>query len=202
MYGGMDRSKDPELKAADDKFVSAVTEHYGSRKKASQVWVEQGFRFYQQDKLGMAMRRFNQAWLLDLENPEAFAGFSAVLHDQEKYCDAMRMMEKALALNPPTFQGIFPDAGRIFTLCAVNDKTLSDEARGDLLARSEALFKKAEEIEPNKRYVYGIWATAYFWQGKYEDSWAMIAKERAAGGKSSERFLGMLRGKMPEPVRQ
>jgi hypothetical protein len=70
----------------------------------------------------------------------------------------------------------------------------------ELFERSESLYKKAEEIEPNKRYVYGSWATAYYWRGQYSDAWVMVAKERAAGGKPNEKFLGLLREKMPEPV--
>jgi tetratricopeptide (TPR) repeat protein len=136
MYGGIDRSKVPKLKAGDEKFISDVTAHFGSREKASVVWINQGYRFYRQDQIGMAMRRFNQAWLLNPNNPDVYAGFAAVLHDQKKSCDAMKMMEKALALDPPTFHGIYPDAARIVTLCAISDKTLSPSAKAELIARS------------------------------------------------------------------
>ena len=199
MYGGLDRSQTYDLKAADDKFISDVTQHYGSREKAGRAWVEQGFKFYQQDNLGMAMRRFNQAWLLDPANPEVYTGFSSVLHDQGKNCEAKQMMEKALNLNPPSFQGIYPDAARIFTLCAVSDKSLAPTVKEDLIARSEALYKKAEELEPNKKYVYSSWATAYFWRGQYAEAWTMVAKERGLGGMPGEKFLSLLRGKMADP---
>lgn len=148
----------------------------------------------------MAMRRFNQAWLLDSMNPEVYAGFGSVLHDQGKNCDAMRMMSKALSLNPPPFQGIYPDAAQIFALCAVDDRTLSPEAKAQLISRSEALYKKAEEIEPNKKYVYGSWAAAYYRLGQYPEAWSMVAKERAAGGQPREKFLTLLREKMGEPA--
>ena len=97
MYGGMDRSQYPELKAADEKLTEDASKHFGSREKAAAAWIEQGFRFYQQDRLDMAMRRFNQAWLLDPNNAEVYAGFAAVLHDQGKNCPAMKMMEEALS---------------------------------------------------------------------------------------------------------
>ena len=42
MYGGMDRTAYPELKAADEKFIADVTREWGSREKAAQAWVEQG----------------------------------------------------------------------------------------------------------------------------------------------------------------
>ncbi len=38
-----------------------------------------------------AMKRFNQAWLLDPSNPQVFKGFAAVLRKQGKSQDAERM---------------------------------------------------------------------------------------------------------------
>lgn len=216
MYGGIDRSSNPQLKAGDEKFITGVTALFGSREKASAVWVNRGYKLYKQDQLGMAMRRFNQAWLLDPKNPEVYAGFGGVLQDQGKYCDAMEMMEKALALNPPTFQGIYPDAAQIVTLCAISNKALTPEAKAELTARSDALYKKAEEIEPDKRYIYASWARAYYWRAEYADAWRMVAKARAQGtgtgaiaglpsgavNEPNEHFLSLLRAKMAEPVPQ
>lgn len=200
MYGGMDRSTIPELKAGDEKLIADTTNHYGTREKASAAFVNNGFVYYQRDDLTNAMRRFNQAWLLNPRNPEVYAGFGSVLHDKGGNCEAMQMMERAIELNPPRFQGIHPDAARLITLCAVSDKGLTSEAKFKLFERSESLYKKAEEIEPNKRYVYRSWATAYYWREQYSDAWAMVAKERAAGGNPSEKFLGLLREKMSDPV--
>ena len=202
MYGGIDRSAIPELKAGDEKLITDTTSQFGTREKASAAFVSNGFAYYQRDDLANAMRRFNQAWLLDQSNPEVYAGFGSVLHDQGKNCEAMQMMEKALMLNPPTFQGIYPDAARTIALCAVSDKKLTAESRIKLFERSEFLYKKAEELEPNKAYLYGSWATAYYWRGQYSEAWAMVAKVRAAGGKPHEKFLGLLREKVPEPVSQ
>ncbi|QDL36363.1 tetratricopeptide repeat protein [Rhodoferax sediminis] len=216
MYEGIDRSKVQELKAADERFISDATTQFGSRERASALWVNQGYKYYKQDQLGMAMRRFNQAWLLNPENPEVYAGFGAVLHDQGKNCAAMEMMKKALTLHPPTLQGIYSDAARITTLCAVSDTTLSPEVKAELIARSETLYKKAEEVEPDKRYIYTSRATAYYWRGQYSEAWRMVATARALGTGSgaiaslpssaanepNEHFLNMLRKKMPEPVHQ
>jgi len=200
MYGGMDRSAIPELKSGDEKLIADTTKHYGTREKASTAFVNNGFGHYQRDDLTNAMRRFNQAWLLDPNNPEVYAGFGSVLHDKGKNCEAMEMMEKAISLNPPSFQGIFPDAARIITLCATGDMGLTNEAKIKLFERSESLYKIAETIEPNKKYVYGSWATAYYWRGQYPMAWAMVAKERSAGGKPNQKFLKLLQEKMSEPT--
>lgn len=199
MYGGIDRSQYPVLKAGDEKFIADVSAQFGSRERASILWVNQGYKFYHQDQLGMAMRRFNQAWLLNPNNSEVYAGFAAVMSEQGKECEAMQMMEKTLAMPHYEFQGIYPDAGRIVTLCSVRDKTLSSEGKAKLWARSEELYKKGEQVEPNKQYLYDSWATAYYWQGKYADAWTMVAKARQFGGETPKRFLGMLQAKMPQP---
>jgi hypothetical protein len=107
MYGGMDRSSQPALRAADERFIAEVSEKFGSRENASKAWAEQGFSFYQRDDLPNAMRRFNQAWLLKPDNPEVFHGFSSVLYDKGDNCGAMRMGERAvtLGLATPAFFG-------------------------------------------------------------------------------------------------
>ena len=199
MYGGMDRSQIPEIKAADEKFISDVSAQFGSRERASMLWVNQGYRFYREDQLGMAMRRFNQAWLLNPENPEVYAGFGSVLNDQAKHCDAMSMMNKALSMNPPTFQGIYTDAGLITVLCALRDSSLPPERKTEILALSETRYKKAESVEPDKNYLYNSWARAYYWRGQYQDAWNTIAKQRASGGKPNEQLMKLLMSKMPEP---
>lgn len=216
MYAGIDRSLFPEFKAADEKFISDVTKQFGSRVRGSALWVNQGFKFYAQNQLGLATKRFNQAWLLNPKNSEVYAGFGSVFHSQGKNCEAMNMMEKALALNPPTFQGIYPDAAKIVTLCAVNSKALSTEEKAKLIARAEAVYEKAEDVEADKRYVYSSWATSYYWAGQYSRAWLMVNKARALGvgsgavsglpsaaiNEPNELFLNMLRKEMAEPVQQ
>lgn len=199
MYGGLDRSAIPELQAIDEKLIESVKNHYGTRQKAAVGFVNNGFAYYQQNDFVNAMHSFNQAWILDPKNPELYAGFAALLHDQGKNCEAMQMMERALDYNPPAFQGIYSDAARIFTLCAISDSTLSRRAKKKILDHSEALYTKAEKVEANKAYVYGSWATAYYWRGQYKNAWAMVAKERLSDGSPSEKFLDMLRQKLPEP---
>lgn len=200
MYGGMDRSSISQLKAADEKLISDTTTHYGSREKASAAFVNNGFIYYQKNDLANATRRFNQAWLLDPNNPEVYWGFGSILNDQGKNCEAMKMIDKALNLNPPSSQGIFPDAGRMTALCAAGDTSLSAEEKSKLLLRSESLYQEAEKIEPNKGYLYASWATAYYWRGQYREAWAMVAKSRAVGGTLPEKFLALLRAKLVEPA--
>src|SRR5258706_3516970 len=111
MYGGVDRNSVPELKSADEKLIADTSAHYGSREKAAEAFIEQGFRFYNQDNLVQAMRRFNQGWLLDHNNPQVYWGFGAVLSDQEKMCEAMKHFDKRLSFKKH-ITGMYPEADR------------------------------------------------------------------------------------------
>ena len=82
MYGGMDRSAYPELKAADDTFIEGVTREFGSKEAASHNFVRYAFELYRKDQLVRAMARFNQAWFLKPKNPEVYWGFASVMHDR------------------------------------------------------------------------------------------------------------------------
>ena len=198
MYGGADRTVDSSLKAADDKLIADTTRYYGSREKASQAFVGNGFAYYNRDDLVAAMRRFNQAWLLDPNNPEAYWGFGAVLHDKGKNCEAMAQFQKALSFGRYV-EGMNPDAARITTLCALDDKALSEEARDKLFASADALYAEALAKDPKKGYVYGSMATARYWRGQYAEAWEAVQLARANGDKLPEKFLNLLRAKMAEP---
>lgn len=198
MYGGMDRNAIPVLKAADQELIEGTSKAFGSREKASAAFVDRGFRLYNENDLVKAMRRFNQAWLLNPDNPEVYWGFASVLHDWGKYCEAMKMVDKALSYNQ-YFTGFYPDAGRVITLCAVNDAALSKEEKKKLFAKADKLYEEAEMRDSNKTYVYASWATAYYWRGQYEDSWKMVKKVKERSGKVSDQFLSLLKNKMAEP---
>jgi Tfp pilus assembly protein PilF len=198
MYGGMDRCQVPELKAGDDKFIADVSRHYGSREKASGAWVEQGFKYYQQDNLGMAMRRFNQAWLLNPNNPEVYTGFASVLFDQGKFCEATSMVEKGLSVG--RFQdGYLPDAGLVFVGCAMQGA--GPDRKISLISRSEELFAQASASSNTpKDYTLKNWARAKYAQQDYRGAWAKVSELRRTTGKdASPEFLRALSAHMPEP---
>ena len=198
MYGGMDRSADPALRGADQRLISQTTAHYGSREKASSAFVGNAFAYYGKDDLVNAMRRFNQAWLLDPNNPEVYWGFGAVRHDQGKSCEAMALFDMAASFGK-YIEGMAPDAARVKVLCAVNDKSLTDEQRDALYAQADALYTEALLKEPNKGYVHASMATAFYWRGKYAEAWASVKLARENEGRLTEQFLRILREKLPEP---
>lgn len=192
MYGRGDRAGVPELKAADDKLIAAAVRTFGSREKAAASWVAQGFVFYQQNDTVRAMRRFNQAWLLDPNNPEVYWGFAVVLHDAPRMCEAKAMIERALAFRRHV-HGLYPDAARIISLCTLESERLSTVERESDFARAEALFSEAADKDRDKGYVYATWAMTLYQRGQYTRAWEMGRKSREYEGGLPEHVLEHLR---------
>jgi len=196
MYGEVDRSAIPELKVADERFIESVTKEFGSREEASKRWVDQGFHYYNEDKYDMAMRRFNQAWLLDRDNPEVYHGFASIIYDKGDNCESMRLfnigLEKDLSQLGPSLPGFLVDAGMITSHCAM------DSSNSALIEKSEKLFRDAEEMKPTA-YLYDKWWQALYWRGEYSDAWEKVFLMRKYGGSPYEMHLNELRKKMPEP---
>lgn len=201
MYGGLDRQADPMLKGADDALIEGTTREFGSRRVASERFVDQGFRFYFANDLATAMRRFNQGWLLDPENPGVYEGFMAVLNDREQFCEAREMSIRAFERGTKQGPEELSDAGRVYTLCAVSNASLADETKAEYIQQASEFYTRALQLEPNSAYVYGSWATAKYWTGDYAAAWQYVKLEKKHGGKPGKQFLKMLKAKMPEPKR-
>ena len=199
MYGGLDRQSEPVLKGADDAFIEGTTKEFGSREAASREFTDQGFRFYHDDDLQTAMRRFNQGWLLDPSNPDVFYGFMAVLNDQGSYCESLRMGEKAFELGLERDVYTLADAGRVHTLCAMLDKSIDDSTKSAYIKRSSEYFTEALKSQKDTQYVYGHWASASYAVGDYAGAWRYVNLQKQHGGKPGKQFLKMLKAKMPEP---
>src|SRR4051812_9216362 len=68
-------NKTAAVKKADTKFIKAEVKKYGTPDSAANVYVAMAWsHFYRRDP-ETAMKRLNQAWLLNRESPAVFFGF-------------------------------------------------------------------------------------------------------------------------------
>ena len=201
MYGGMDRESVPALKKADDDLIRGVTGAFGSREAASRAFSERGFTLYRGGDAAEAMRRFNQAWLLDPKNPDAFHGFGSVLHDREQMCEAQEMMERARALGLD-HAGFLADLGRVSALCGVLLQRSGSATAPARFEASEQAYTAAlsAATDTSRAYVYASHASALYWRGRYSEAWDLVAAAEAEGAAMPDALLRMLTQKMPRPA--
>ena len=139
MWEGVERSAD-DL-ANDQKFVNEVISRAeGSRKQAIKILVDTGWRRIGEGDPNHAIRAFNQAWLVDQEDPTIFWGFAVATHIRgDETIDVIRWFNRTRALmvarNIPDSANLEVDQGRIL------------ESRGED-DRARAFFERAIELDP------------------------------------------------------
>ncbi|MGE0093581.1 MAG: hypothetical protein AB7M05_06715 [Alphaproteobacteria bacterium] len=108
MYGG--------VKQDDQKFIDSVIASGYTRKSGAQEAVARGFQSFEKRDYGPAMRRFNQAWVLDPEYAETYRGFALVLIARDrKPAEAEAMFKKGAGL-PDASAGLLADYGRFLVV--------------------------------------------------------------------------------------
>ena len=166
MYGGIQKTE--AMKKADDDYIQSVLAHGYTREDGARAAVELGFRYFTKNDFATAMKRFNQAWLLDPNLGDTYHGFALVLieRDADKR-GAEAMFRKALSY-PNTWVGAYSDYGRFLIL----------EQR---YADAVPVLERGLAIDPKARDVRGRLAVALYGNKNYKRA---CAEARAALGNS------------------
>ncbi len=98
-YGGIEKT--PEQQKSDKEFIDEILNHFKSKSEASDNLVETGFKYlYENGDFSTAMRRFNQAYLLNDKNPDIYYGYGTIYFNLGAYDEARIQYDEGLALNP------------------------------------------------------------------------------------------------------
>ncbi|MDD5226444.1 MAG: tetratricopeptide repeat protein [Candidatus Omnitrophica bacterium] len=102
MYGGIPRT--PHEKEADDKLIQSTIKAYGSKEAAFQKAFEFGWSYFYKRDYATAMKRFNQSWLIDPDDPRVFNAFGAVVEAQGDSKEAVSWYLKGADKGDPKAQ--------------------------------------------------------------------------------------------------
>ena len=110
MFGGI--QKTAAMKKADDDYIRSVVAAGYTRESGAQAAVELGFKYFSKGDFVTAMKRFNQAWLLNPKLGDTYHGFALVLIERDgNDWGAEQLFRKALSF-PDTWAGANSDYGR------------------------------------------------------------------------------------------
>lgn len=98
MYGEM--KKCAEQKAIDRMFLAECKVVFGTPQRAAQWHINRAWKYFYRQEPDSAMMRFNQAWLLDPQNADAFWGFGNIVGQRGQYQESLRFFSKSVKLNP------------------------------------------------------------------------------------------------------
>lgn len=182
-------------KAADDVFISGMKEDYhGDLKKASDDMAARGWQYLQSGNPSDAMRRFNQAWLLNNSNGTALWGMAAIEADGGKFDESLKLFAEA-----EQFVG-----GEInFSVDYANAVATAGVKRRNkaLLDDAFSRFERIYQIAPQNTRNLKNWAFTLFSLKRYSEAWAKVKLAEATPDKAllSPQFLEALQSRMPRP---
>ena len=172
MYGGIPRS--PEMQKADQEFIDQAVKIDGTREKASKAASDRAWEYYYQDDLRTAMKRFNQAWLLDTNNVAAYWGFGNIVGQRAEYADTELNLRQSIMFLE-TANGKSPNNARIMVDLAFSHTMLGAavfkqqhrSGADDEFAKAQALFESAMKLEPDYPLLHYNWSVLEFYREDY-----------------------------------
>ncbi|MDD2776229.1 MAG: hypothetical protein PHU06_09755 [Gallionella sp.] len=221
MYGYPHVEKPGWYKEADEKFIRCMvvetsappnsmeedkncTNRFPSREEASKNVAKFGWNYFHKGDYSTAMKRFNQAWLLNPNNYAAFWGFGLLLSQQDKFAESIIYFEKSISLVESNDEGrlqLLNDAANVYSEQAHKE---SDKVKAQTsFAKANALLEEAVKIDPQNGKTYINWAISLYFQGDHLQAWKMVKKSRTlkdCGCAAAKEFIETALSKvMPEP---
>lgn len=166
MYGGENRPA--QCKAMEGELLTSVDAKGLDRAASSTEVAKLGFEYMTNGDMSTAIKRFNQAWLLDPNNCMPFNGFGIIKHTRDHDTDeAIRMFDMGLAR------------------CPGNGLLMSDYGRmleeSNLLAPAVSMFEKSLQFLPTNLEAYKGLVRAHIQLGNDEACLGAIKRGQAYG---------------------
>jgi tetratricopeptide (TPR) repeat protein len=192
-FGG--QAKNDAQKMADEKFLASIDGYYkGDRKKAAEEAAARGWQFLRQGNAPDAMRRFNQAWLLDSSNGSALWGMAAFEAGSGKLNESLALFAEAdrIVGGDIDFAADYAKALGIAGAQGKNQAMLNDA-----FTRFAHVHQKAPQHTLNLQN----WAITLFYVGNFAEAWKKfkLAEATPRHAELDPRFLAALQSKMPRP---
>lgn len=185
MYGQPSITRPDFLQKADADFIlNASSAFGGDRQAASREWAGQASRFLAQGNLDFAMRRYNQAWLLDDTNYEVYWGFARVGVESDNFETGVKFMKQAVELCRDDFQlpAVYSDLGVAFSFLANSVPHERASERSAAFASANDAFAKSIALSPKYANAWRRWSMSLAVERKYSEAAekSLLAKELGA----------------------
>jgi tetratricopeptide (TPR) repeat protein len=142
----------------------------------SQDATQRGWKAYYQGDLDTAIKRFNQGWMFDRENPEVYWGFGLIMGQRASQEDPEKCLKESIRFLKLANDRA-PEDGRIIGDLAFSHTILghyyqstgqSDKQVREHFETAGELYSKAYKKAPNYPPITANWSIFYFYTGNYE----------------------------------
>lgn len=158
-----------------------------------------GWKYYYNGDHVTAIKRFNQAWMFDRSNPEAFWGFGVIMgiraieeNPENNLNESIKFLKKAneLSRNNPR---LMVDFAYSETMLGSFLKRNQKKEFQDHFDKARNLFKESEKLEKDYPLLYSNWSVLEFFEGKYIEAKEKLGIAKTLGFKPNpdyEKDLG------------
>lgn len=198
MYGG-DKITEYQRKINQD-FINKIKNTIKTEKQfkdlneVSKHAMKRGWDAFNKEDYSTAIKRFNQAWLLDPNNPDVYWGFGDYLAIKENFEESIKMFYKSLELDPNNVY-VMTDLAKSYNM---NGFKNSYEGKEDLLKpnleKAIEVIKKALKIKETDG-LYHHWAVSSFYLGKYKEAKEKMDMAIKMGAKVDKGFIDLVNSK-------
>ena len=192
-YGGVE--KNAAQKAADVEFLAGVDKYFNNdRTKAAKESSKRGWDFLRKGNVDDAMRRFNQAWLLNPKEGSALWGMAVVQMVKQQIEQGMRLFEEAAETQSEDIDFAVDHARAMGAAAAAANSQ-------DLLEKAWIRFEQNYQKAPTHTLNLQNWAISYYYVGMYPEAWqkVLLAEKTPSAAVLDQRFIHDLAEKMPRP---
>lgn len=181
MYGEAEKTE--AQKKCDEKFIKDTIESAGSREKAVEVVMKRAWVLFSENDLDTSMKRFNQVWLLDSDNPEVFFGFGVIMGKNKDWDESIKFLNEGIKLSPndEMYGEISYKIGVAYYHKAMNSEDFN--VRLVFLKKATDYYEKAILKNSEISYYYADWAYTLYELGEYEKSLEKLNRAKKLGMK-------------------
>lgn len=130
-------------KAVDEEFLKACDANFKNRSEASEFFAARAWEYLSEGEKDTATYRFNLAYLLDDENSDVFWGLGVIAYQNEKYAQAIDLMNRGLEIEDDDNVTLIVDLSTVYIKCFTVDAEKEDLRKAfELLTK--ALTKQPE----------------------------------------------------------
>jgi Tfp pilus assembly protein PilF len=144
-YGNAEKNKN-QIKS-DNDFIDEILKHYDNKQDASKKMTELGFQYlYERGDFQTAMKRFNQAYLLEPKNADIYYGYGAIYFNLGSMENAREQFDKGLIINP-NHSKMLTDYGTTYLGDYYNTVNTNSSLAKDNLSNSVKYLEKSYSID-------------------------------------------------------
>lgn len=143
-YGGVKKTQ--AQIDADQEFIDGLVKEFGSREAAYSNAVTRGVAAFQGKDFNVAMRRFNQAWLINPNRPDAYLGMATVELAKRNTDIAENLLLEGLSFDE---SNAWLRCNLALTYAIKSESTQDETIAASYLARAKQELDKALVYEPD-----------------------------------------------------